>query len=187
MVSVYVSCTTVYDVQTWSCDPTVRPKILNISTKFVNSSNSWKLFCEAEAKPEPNITWWNPQGLLLNASQILVDKMYPKKPQNINSSLIITNDLLEGKYKCLVQNKHGADHKFVYFEQNPQEISCTLVLWSTLLSLVVVVVVVVLLLLIVGFLIYKKKYKNQGERKIWIHILHDKSARFLTIIFHSVS
>uniref|UniRef100_A0A8C4R596 Ig-like domain-containing protein n=1 Tax=Eptatretus burgeri TaxID=7764 RepID=A0A8C4R596_EPTBU len=134
----------------------VRPKILNISSEFVNSSNTWKLFCEAEGKPEPNITWWNPQGLLLNASQMLVDKMYPNKTQNIKSRLIITNDLLEGKYKCLVQNKHGADHKFVYFKQNAQKVSWTVVLWSTLLCLVLLV------LLTLGFFISKKKYKNQG-------------------------
>ena len=125
----------------------------------MNSSNSWKLFCEAEAKPEPNITWWNPQGLLLNASQMFVDTMDLKKPQKINSSLSITNKLLEENYKCLVQNKHGADHKFVYFGQKPQKVPWTMVLWAALLSLVLLI-----LLLTVGLFICKKKYKNQGEK-----------------------
>uniref|UniRef100_UPI00358EAD7C sialic acid-binding Ig-like lectin 15 n=1 Tax=Myxine glutinosa TaxID=7769 RepID=UPI00358EAD7C len=136
----------------------VRPKILNISRAFVNSSNSWKLFCEAEAKPEPNITWWSPQGLNLNASQVGVDEMYPKKPQKIYSSLIITNKLIEGKFKCLVQNMHGEDHKYVTFEQKSQKVSWSLVLWTTLLS-----IVLLLLLLTVGFYIFQKKCKNQGR------------------------
>uniref|UniRef100_UPI00358FB078 uncharacterized protein n=1 Tax=Myxine glutinosa TaxID=7769 RepID=UPI00358FB078 len=136
----------------------VRPKILNISRAFVNSSNSWKLFCEAEAKPEPNITWWSPQGLKLNASQVGVDEMYPKKPQHFMSGLIITNKLIEGKFKCLVQNMHGEDHKYVSFEQKSQKVSWSLVLWTTLLS-----IVLLLLLLTVGFYIFQKKCKNQGR------------------------
>uniref|UniRef100_UPI0035901A09 uncharacterized protein n=1 Tax=Myxine glutinosa TaxID=7769 RepID=UPI0035901A09 len=47
----------------------VYPKILHVWREFVNSSTSWKLFCEAEAKPRPNITWWNPQGHLVNGSE----------------------------------------------------------------------------------------------------------------------
>uniref|UniRef100_A0A8C4R1B7 Ig-like domain-containing protein n=1 Tax=Eptatretus burgeri TaxID=7764 RepID=A0A8C4R1B7_EPTBU len=136
----------------------VRPNILNISSEFVNSNKTWKLFCEAEAKPEPNITWWNPQGLLLNASQMLVDEIYINKTENIKSRLIITNELLEEKYECLVQNKHGADHDYVYIEQKTQDVSWILGIWTTLLCLVLLI-----LLLSVGFFIYKKKYKNKGD------------------------
>uniref|UniRef100_A0A8C4QK57 Ig-like domain-containing protein n=1 Tax=Eptatretus burgeri TaxID=7764 RepID=A0A8C4QK57_EPTBU len=139
--------------------PTVRPQILRIGRRFVNSRTSWRLLCEAEAKPGPNITWWNPQGLILNESHVLLDQDDPNKVQIIMSTLNITKKELEGRYWCLAQNKHGTAEVHIDFCETPvQEVSWMVVIWSTSLWVVV-------LLFGVGLFFCTKSWKHQGVKQ----------------------
>uniref|UniRef100_A0A8C4QR96 Ig-like domain-containing protein n=1 Tax=Eptatretus burgeri TaxID=7764 RepID=A0A8C4QR96_EPTBU len=137
----------------------VRPQILNFGRSFVNSGTSWRLFCEAKAKPRPNITWWNPRGLLLNESQVLIEQDDPNKVQIIISTLNITNNEREWRYWCLAQNKHGTAHQRIDFCKKPVHgVSWPIVAWSTSLCLV-------LLVLAVGLSLYIKNWKrNEGTQ-----------------------
>uniref|UniRef100_UPI00358F2646 carcinoembryonic antigen-related cell adhesion molecule 1-like n=1 Tax=Myxine glutinosa TaxID=7769 RepID=UPI00358F2646 len=133
----------------------VQPKILNISKEFVNSSNSWRVICEGEAKPGPNITWLNPKGLPVNGAKIASSPNGKNGLQNITSTLTITGEDPEGQYTCLVKNKYGMAQDHVIHLTNTGKqwivIGC-----SIALSLVL------LLLFAVGLHIYRKK-RNPRE------------------------
>uniref|UniRef100_A0A8C4R7T8 Ig-like domain-containing protein n=1 Tax=Eptatretus burgeri TaxID=7764 RepID=A0A8C4R7T8_EPTBU len=133
----------------------VAPKILRIWKEFVNSSNSWRLFCETKAKPAPNITLWNPKGDFM--VEVSVDQNYPNKLQQIIGDYNITEEDPPGNYSCLVMNIHGTAREYILYEGAGRKISITTVVaWSTSLCLV--------LLFIIGIYIYRKKWKPQeGE------------------------
>uniref|UniRef100_UPI00358E0683 limbic system-associated membrane protein-like n=1 Tax=Myxine glutinosa TaxID=7769 RepID=UPI00358E0683 len=138
--------------------PFMAPKILRIWKEFVNSSNSWRVFCEAKAKPGPNITLWNPKGdFMVNVS---VGQNYPNKLQHITGDYAIKEEDPEGNYSCLVKNIHGTAWVYILYEgsgrKNPQ-IIFTVVAWSTSLCLF-------LLLVTIGICIYRKKWKPQEGR-----------------------
>uniref|UniRef100_UPI00358FBE6A uncharacterized protein n=1 Tax=Myxine glutinosa TaxID=7769 RepID=UPI00358FBE6A len=129
----------------------VQPKILDISKEFVHSSNSWRVICEGEAKPGPNITWLNPKGLPVNGAKIASSPNGKNGLQNIISTFNITGEDPEGQYTCLVKNKYGMAQDHVNTGKQWIVIGC-----SIALSLVL------LLLFAVGLHIYRKK-RNPGE------------------------
>ena len=135
------------------------PKILRIWKEFVNSSNSWRLFCEAKAKPAPNITLWNPNGDFM--FEVSMDQNYPNKLQQIIGDYNITEEDAAGNYSCLVMNIHGTAREYILYEgarrMNPQIIT-TVVACSIFLC-------IFLLIFTIGIYIYRKKWKLQeGER-----------------------
>uniref|UniRef100_UPI00358F39CA cell adhesion molecule 4-like n=1 Tax=Myxine glutinosa TaxID=7769 RepID=UPI00358F39CA len=139
----------------------VSPKILHVWREFVNSSTSWKLFCEAEAKPRPNITWWNPQGHLVNGSEVMEIQNHQNELQKIVSSYNITGEDLEGNYSCLVKNQHGTADGFVMYgemEGTSEERGTT----GAMIGCSTALILFLLLLIVFGFLIYKKK-RNPAE------------------------
>uniref|UniRef100_A0A8C4R3S2 Ig-like domain-containing protein n=1 Tax=Eptatretus burgeri TaxID=7764 RepID=A0A8C4R3S2_EPTBU len=133
----------------------VHPRILHIWREVVNSSTSWRLLCEAEAKPRPIITWWNPQGLLVYGSESVVSPNDQNQFQ-IVSSLNMRRGDPEGKYSCLVRNKYGVAKDFVFFEELETTVkeSIAVVCSITLIG--------VIILIVVGFIIYKKQ-QTTGE------------------------
>uniref|UniRef100_UPI00358EA5C3 neural cell adhesion molecule 1-A-like n=1 Tax=Myxine glutinosa TaxID=7769 RepID=UPI00358EA5C3 len=137
--------------------PSMAPKILRIWKEFVNSSNSWKFFCEAKAKPGPNITLWNPKGdLMVNVS---VGQNYLNKLQHITGDYAIKEEDPAGNYSCLVKNIHGTARAYILYEgsgRNNPQIIFTVVAWSTSLCLF-------LLLVTIGICIYRKKWKPQED------------------------
>ena len=93
------------------CGSTVRPKILWIKLDL----NPWRLVCEAEAKPSPNIMWLNPRGVRVVGSKITVGTItHQDNIQNV-SFLNLTEDDPEGNYTCLVKNKYGNVTETVIF------------------------------------------------------------------------
>uniref|UniRef100_A0A8C4QVM4 Ig-like domain-containing protein n=1 Tax=Eptatretus burgeri TaxID=7764 RepID=A0A8C4QVM4_EPTBU len=139
----------------------VSPKILRIWKDFVNSSTSWRLFCEAEAKPRPNITWWNPLGHLLDGNEMKENTHHQNESQIIISSYNITGEDPGGNYSCLVQNQHGTVKRFVFsgaFEGTSETRGIT----GIVIGCSTALILVLLLLIVFGFLIYKKK-RNPAE------------------------
>ena len=127
----------------------------------MNSSTSWRLFCEAEAKPGPNITWWNPQGLLINGSETVVSSNNQNDLQKIISSYNITRKDPEGKYSCLVQNQHGTGKGFVFYG----EFEGTRGITGIVIGCTSAIILVLLLLIVLICYIYKKKQNPaQGEK-----------------------
>uniref|UniRef100_UPI00358F7EF9 CD276 antigen-like isoform X2 n=1 Tax=Myxine glutinosa TaxID=7769 RepID=UPI00358F7EF9 len=150
----------------------VQPKILDISKEFVNSSNSWRVICEGEAKPGPNITWLNPKGLPVNGAKIASSPNGKNGLQNITSTFTITGEDPEGQYTCLVKNKYGMAQDHVIHLTNTGKqwivIGC-----SIALSLVL------LLLFAVGLHIYRKKRnpREGTERGGLVHGSEEEASR----------
>uniref|UniRef100_A0A8C4QTV5 Ig-like domain-containing protein n=1 Tax=Eptatretus burgeri TaxID=7764 RepID=A0A8C4QTV5_EPTBU len=119
--------------------------------RFVNSSTSWSLFCEAEAKPRPKITWWNPQGLLLNGSET-----------KIISGYNITREDPEGNYSCLVQNQHGTGKGFVFYE-GFEGTSETRGITGILVGRSSAIILVFLLVFVLIYYLCKKQGNPSGE------------------------
>uniref|UniRef100_UPI00358F8390 sialic acid-binding Ig-like lectin 15 isoform X2 n=1 Tax=Myxine glutinosa TaxID=7769 RepID=UPI00358F8390 len=139
----------------------VHPKILNISKEFVNSSNSWRVVCEGEAKPGPNITWLNPKGHLVNETEIALSPNGQNGLQNIISTFNITGEDPEGQYTCLVKNKYGTAQDHVIFTPTAAPQSNDISQWIVI-GCSIALGLLLLLLFAVGLHIYRKK-RNQME------------------------
>uniref|UniRef100_A0A8C4Q2G2 Ig-like domain-containing protein n=1 Tax=Eptatretus burgeri TaxID=7764 RepID=A0A8C4Q2G2_EPTBU len=135
----------------------VRPKILRVWKEFMKSSNSWRLFCKVEAKPEPNITWWNPKGLLVHLSEIPVSSNEQNELHKIIGSYNLTEEEPAGNYSCLVENQHGVAQEHVMFKGSVNHVPGILMAvvgWSIVLSLALIFA------LVLGFCIYRKKLED---------------------------
>uniref|UniRef100_UPI00358F8726 sialic acid-binding Ig-like lectin 15 n=1 Tax=Myxine glutinosa TaxID=7769 RepID=UPI00358F8726 len=131
----------------------VRPKIMDVWREFVNSSTSWRLFCEGEAKPRPTITWWNPHGFLLNGSETAISPNNQNELQKIISSYNITGEDPEGKYSCLVQNRHGTVKRFLFYG----EFEGTRGITGIVIGCSSAIVLILLLLFVLLYFLYKKQ------------------------------
>uniref|UniRef100_A0A8C4Q3W3 Ig-like domain-containing protein n=1 Tax=Eptatretus burgeri TaxID=7764 RepID=A0A8C4Q3W3_EPTBU len=155
----------------------------------MNSSNSWRVVCEAEAKPKPNITWLNPKGLPINGTKITSSTNRQSKfpnsisVYNIISFFNITEEHPEGKYTCLVENKYGQENDHVIFITAPPPQSNTTSQWIVV-GCSIALGLVLLLLFAVGLHIYKKKrnhsQEQRGRSNYLCHSLHqdERNASF---------
>ena len=132
----------------------------------MSSSNSWRMVCEAEAKPKPNITWLNPKGLPINGTKITsstnVQNEFPHSISvyNIISVFNITEENPEGKYTCLVENKYNkAQDHVIHLITTGNGSSQWIVVGCS-----IALILVLLLLFAVGLRIYRKK-RNHSEGK----------------------
>uniref|UniRef100_UPI00358E40B8 immunoglobulin superfamily member 10-like isoform X3 n=1 Tax=Myxine glutinosa TaxID=7769 RepID=UPI00358E40B8 len=140
----------------------MRPKILRVWREFLNSSCSWRLLCEVEAKPRPNITWWHPQGLL-NGSEILVSSNNYNEFQKIISSYNLTKEDTEGNYSCVVHNEYGAVKKSVFHVESKKKSGAQGITGSVLGGSIASILVIVLLLVVWVYYIYKKQPNPSKE------------------------
>uniref|UniRef100_A0A8C4NDJ5 Ig-like domain-containing protein n=1 Tax=Eptatretus burgeri TaxID=7764 RepID=A0A8C4NDJ5_EPTBU len=142
----------------------MRPKILHVWREFLNSSNSWRLFCEAEAKPGSNITWWSPQGFI-NGSEIRVSSNHQNEFQKIISSYKLTEDDPEGNYSCLVQNQYGAVKESVFYGEFKQKSDAEGITGSVLGGSAASILILLLLLIVAWVYYIYKKQQNPAEEE----------------------
>uniref|UniRef100_UPI00358EA5B9 CD276 antigen homolog n=1 Tax=Myxine glutinosa TaxID=7769 RepID=UPI00358EA5B9 len=97
----------------------VRPNIRRVWKEFDKSGTPDLLKCEAEAKPEPNISWLNPQGRLVDSGDLL-NHREPNGLITKISSLNIMGEEQDGVYICMVENKYAKVQKHLIVE-GPQK------------------------------------------------------------------
>uniref|UniRef100_UPI00358F6940 uncharacterized protein n=1 Tax=Myxine glutinosa TaxID=7769 RepID=UPI00358F6940 len=151
----------------------VRPRVVDLRIEFMNDNTSSRLFCKAEAKPRPKVTWLNPKQHLVDASEVLVDKNVPNKLQII-SILNITGETPSGSYSCLVENKYGRARRHIFYKGLKYEITLHVIVgWSAILILYL------LSIFAFGSCIYKKKCKMIRSIKGTIHLKEPKETRMM--------
>ena len=123
----------------------MRPEILRIWKESENSTNAEKLFCEAEAKPEPNITWMDPLGRLVELSETMVGPDDTNQIQNIIISLNLTSQRPTGNYTCLVENQYGVVQELFNYEVFGRPSKTRHVLWTVLGGIIAAVALAALM------------------------------------------
>uniref|UniRef100_A0A8C4R3F3 Ig-like domain-containing protein n=1 Tax=Eptatretus burgeri TaxID=7764 RepID=A0A8C4R3F3_EPTBU len=159
----------------------VHPKIVDLRMEFTNDNTSSRLFCKAEAKPRPNITWLNPEQHLVDASEVLVDENVPNKLQ-IVSILRITGKKLSGNYSCLVKNKYGLARRHIFYKGFKYErIFYVIVGWS------VILVLYLIFLLAYGSCIYNRKFEKAKSIKGTLPTKGPKETRTFAGMCHQMN
>uniref|UniRef100_A0A8C4QP75 Ig-like domain-containing protein n=1 Tax=Eptatretus burgeri TaxID=7764 RepID=A0A8C4QP75_EPTBU len=158
----------------------VRPNIRRIWKEFDNSGRPSVLKCEAEAKPEPKISWLNPQGQLVNAVDLLNHSKPPNGLITKISSLNIMGEGQDGVYICMVENKYAKVQKHLIIEEseknNITRFSNKSKLWFIVGGVAAVITPLVLLLIVFKWRCQSSREGSVARAEAVIQELGDDGA-----------